>query len=410
VGTRKFNLGVYIDVTFLFGDSAVELRAVQVRTHPSCMSAFQSTSLRSERPIIVFIPPTMKTPLIKGYLPLRVRLPSNRETFLFIKQHHTSNSFLDQVDVTNALFVCNAPFVSDIRTTVFLTALFSKFGPVQQVTVVRNPRKITTTNLSNNPEKLYSEVSGQRWQEIISKAESIFPEYDANDEGKFALVCFSSSADMKNTLRMLQNIYKGTKDAGVNISSSELQSMVAQSNNSQGYKGNGADCSSNESRNGMSKERSQDRVLSLADRYRAIIIPRDTLMECCNAVMESFESAEEKARINSRLLSEPDEDGFITVSHSMPSKMVGSKRELEVGGGVITHADMVDEKRNGHTNKKARTRKKNTGASELTDFYRFQRREIRQKGVHELRKRFEDDLEAVKKVKEQKLYRAFESS
>lgn len=352
----------------------------------------------------------MKTPLIKGYLPLRVRLPSNRETFLFIKQHHASNSSLDRVDITNALFVCNVPFVPDVRTTVFLTALFSKFGPVQQVTVVRNPRKITTTNLSNNnPEKLSSEVSGQRWQEIISKAESILPEYDANDEGKFALVCFRSSAEMKNTLRMLQNIFKGSKDAGVNISSSELQSMVAQSNNSQGSKGNVADCSSNESYDGMSKERSQSRVLSLADRYRAVIIPRDTLMECCNAVMESFESAEEKARINSRLLSEPDEDGFITVSHSMPSKMVGSKRELEVGGGVITHADMVDEKRSGHKNKKARTRKKNSGASELADFYRFQRRETRQKGVHELRKRFEEDLEAVKKVREQKLYRAFES-
>jgi ribosomal RNA-processing protein 7 len=357
----------------------------------------------------------MKIPLIKGYLPLRVRLPSNRETFLYLKQHHASNSSLNSVDITNALFVCNVPFVPHVRTRVFLTALFTKFGPVQQVTVVRNPRKITTTNLLNSPEKLSSEVSGQRWQEIISKAESILPEYDANDEGKYALICFSSSAEMKNTLKMLQKMYKGTTDAGITITPSELQSMMVQSNNSECSINNVADYTGNESCNGgphvsgISKEQRQSRVLSLADRYRAAIIPRDTLMECCNAVMESFESAEEKARNNSRLLSEPDEDGFITVTHSMPSKMVGSKRELEVNGGVITQSDMVDGKRSGHKNKKARTRKRNSGASELTDFYRFQRREIRQKGLHELRKRFEDDLEAVKKVREQKLYRAFES-
>jgi hypothetical protein len=78
--------------------------------------------------------------------------------------------------------------------------------------------------------------------------------------------------------------------------------------------------------------------------------------------MESFESSEEKSRNNSKLLPEPDEDGFITVTHTMPSKMVGSKRELEV--------------------------------NDCTSL---------EKGL------FEDDLEAVKKVRKYELYRAFES-
>lgn len=354
---------------------------------------------------------TVKSPLIKGYLPLRVVLPSKRETFLFLKQHNASTSPLNQMD-NNSLFVCNVPFVPHVRTTIFLTALFKKFGAVEKVTVVRNPRKINNPNFSDTQEKGTADTVGQRWHDMLSKAESLFPENDVNDEGKYAHVRFSSSAEMKNALRRMQQIYNGSEDAGVKITLFELQDMKSQSENPRYSKNNAPDCdieSSELQKTSKSREENQSPVISLADRYRAAIIPRDVLMDCCNAVMESFESAEEKARINSKLLAEPDEDGFITVTHSIPSKMVGSKRELEVDGGMITRSNMADGRRSGHNNKKIRTRKKSSGASELNDFYRFQRRETRQKGLHELRKRFEDDLEAVKKVREQKMYRPFQN-
>jgi len=153
---------------------------------------------------------------------------------------------------------------------------------------------------------------------------------------------------------------------------------------------------------GEGSEKKTSRVLQLASSYRSGILPRDVLMEYCNAVMKSFESAEEAERISRKTLSEPDEDGFITVT---TAATVGSKRELEVDGGIITRADVEVGRRSGH--KRSRKKKTGTGAAELTDFYRFQRRETRQKGLQDLRKRFEEDLETVKKIKEQKLYRPF---
>ena len=47
------------------------------------------------------------------------------------------------------------------------------------------------------------------------------------------------------------------------------------------------------------------------------------------------------------------------------------------------------------------------GSAELKDFYRFQTKESRKRGILELRKRFEEDLVRVKKLKEEKAYRPF---
>lgn len=339
--------------------------------------------------------------MIKGYLPLRVVLPSRGDTFLFVKQHHASSSSSknDESSVDHSLFICNVPFVPNVRTQVFLTALFQKFGTVEKVIVVRNPRKNPSTKFSDE-DGVNNSAAVQRWKEI--SARSLFPEYDANDEGKFAHVHFASSSEMRSALRTMQKTLKG-----VEITSLELQQMQSKQDLQMD---NDDDIQSDTSGDGLEKsdkKTNESRLLRLVERYRATIIPRDELLNYCNAVMESFESAEEKARMNNKSLSEPDEDGFVTVTSNVPSKLVGSKRELEVDGGMLTGSN-VDEGRRSGRNKKLRTRKKASGASELTDFYRFQRRETRQKGLHDLRKRFEGDLIAVQKVKEQKMYRPFQ--
>ena len=52
-------------------------------------------------------------------------------------------------------------------------------------------------------------------------------------------------------------------------------------------------------------------------------------------------------------------------------------------------------------------KKKFSGADELHDFYRFQRRDNRKRNLEDLRKQFEEDLRRVKRMKQEKQYRPF---
>jgi hypothetical protein len=87
-------------------------------------------------------------------------------------------------------------------------------------------------------------------------------------------------------------------------------------------------------------------------------------------------NAAESARMLSlkRLRSEPDEDGFITVT----------RREKE---------EVVVEKKNRAVN--------------LEDFYKFQKREKREKRMDELRRKFEEDKIKVERAKEGRKFKPF---
>ena len=65
----------------------------------------------------------------------------------------------------------------------------------------------------------------------------------------------------------------------------------------------------------------------------------------------------------------------------------------------------------GSSSKRNRKRKSNnniiSGADELTDFYRYQMKHTRKVEVQELKKRFEEDLVRVRKMKEERAYRPF---
>ena len=137
-------------------------------------------------------------------------------------------------------------------------------------------------------------------------------------------------------------------------------------------------------------------ILAVAAQYRASMnaLPRSVLLEECNTVMEAFEHAEEESRrAQESAKAQPDDDGFITVTYTAA---VGSKTELE---------DTSALRRKG--NKRNRKKKQTTGADELTDFYRFQRRDNRKRSLEDLRKQFEEDLKKVKKMKEDRQYRPF---
>jgi ribosomal RNA-processing protein 7 len=112
--------------------------------------------------------------------------------------------------------------------------------------------------------------------------------------------------------------------------------------------------------------------------------------------MQAYEDDEEAGRRAREVAkTQPDDDGFVTVNYS---EAVGDRTELE---NVTTGAS----RRKG--NKRSRNKKTGTGADELEDFYRFQRKENKKRTLEDLRKQFEDDLHKVKRLKEERQYRPF---
>ena len=91
---------------------------------------------------------------IKGYLPVRLRLPpviskqsSDRnedhsrsqlnETIFYVKEHYVSGTSQS----TNTLFIANAPVVPYVKTQLVLKSIFGRYGEITRVTVLPNPRR-----------------------------------------------------------------------------------------------------------------------------------------------------------------------------------------------------------------------------------------------------------------------------
>lgn len=306
-------------------------------------------------------------PLIKGYLPVRLSLPTEDETddtFFYVKEHFGSDK--------STLFVANAPIVPGVRPRVLLKSLLGRYGQVERVTVIENPRQTATP-----PTLVWTGKNPTFLKPIYSK-------------GRFAHVVFASSKDMKRALRSLIDVMSGkTKQPGLSLDRLEIQTLKDETRRLDRQDAN------DESDDEDCPAESKTGILAVAERYRASCraVSRESLLEECNAVMEQFEDSEEADRRQREASkNQPDEDGFVTVSHA--SQSVGSKRELEEGG-----------RKKG--TKRIRKKKKVSGASELPDFYRFQMKESRKQSLQDLRKRFEQDLAKVQKMKEERQYRPF---
>jgi ribosomal RNA-processing protein 7 len=142
-------------------------------------------------------------------------------------------------------------------------------------------------------------------------------------------------------------------------------------------------------------------VLAVAKRYKEscqFLKSRAQLLEECNSVMQAYEDAEEAKRLaHEAHKAQPDDDGFVTVSYS---KAVGSKVDFEESATATTPS-----RRKG--NKRSRKKKEAAGSTELQDFYRFQRADNRKRTMEDLRRKFEEDVRKVKRLKEEKQYRPF---
>jgi ribosomal RNA-processing protein 7 len=381
--------------------------------------------------------------LIKGYLPVRLTIEGKQtvkhkpdETFFFVREHQTSkrndDNSLDQGSNNNknsnsktgcTLFVANVPIVPGIATDVVLKSIFGRFGDINRVTAIENPRKdaaaveggASSSSSTNDKNEIPSS-----WT-FVTKDPTFSPHISG--VGKFAHVVYKSPKDMRKALRALEETMipskkKKNHSTGLQLENIEIQTLSDESHRRylqqekekrKAADPNWEDADSDsdgsnfdlERTNGKQQQKHHSKgILRVAARFRSSCnaISREALLEECNTVMQAYEFAEtESKKAHEAAKSQPDEDGFVTVTNADAG---GRTMELEEGA-----SGTIGRKRN----KRSRKKKKEgaSGAEELQDFYRFQRREGRKRSLEMLRKQFEDDLSKVKKMKSENHYRPF---
>lgn len=348
------------------------------------------------------------SPLIKGYLPVRLRLSNStggddeEETFFYVREHKgpTTSELNDSKSPSKAgctLFVANSPVIPGITTKILLKSIFGRYADIFRVAVVENPRSVA----ANQQHQQDSSTTIGCWSSKVKNPTFLPP---IHSEGKYAHVTFESQKGMKKAMKALNEIMhkKGSDDIpGLVLERIEIQTLADETNRQYRkslwkQKGHDHDFDSDEEQDPEHKSA----IHAVADRYRAScnFMSRSELLNECNAVMQAYEDAEEKkSRAQEAAKSQPDGDGFITVSYSAA---VGSKTELEESITATTPS-----RRKG--NKRSRKKKETVGNTELKDFYRFQRRENRKRTLEDLRHQFDEDLKKVKRMKEDRQYRPF---
>lgn len=340
---------------------------------------------------------------IKAYLPVRLALPPSVDgtdsdvAFFYVREHHAGRKRQQQQDKSAAnttLFVANAPIVPGISTKVLLRSLLGRFADISRVTVVDNPRQAA--------QEQRNQIIGA-WTKLPHPS-FLPPIYS---EGKFAHVVFQSKKELKKAMRGLEDVMKDSTNGRMELEPIEIQTLtdetkrqydVAQKEMFRGEGGDQEDASDSDFDESPSEKEELKGILHVAQRYRqgCSKLTRSRLLEECNTAMQAYENAEEEARqAREAAKAMPDDDGFVTVTYN---ETVGDKNELEVQTKAIS-------RRKG--NKRSRKKKAGIGGSELEDFYRFQRKENRKRSLEDLRKQFEEDLQKVKRMKEDRQYRPF---
>jgi ribosomal RNA-processing protein 7 len=439
--------------------------------------------------------------MIKGYLPVRLRIPASpllqrqnhqndghnidekdkdypfEDTFFYIREHRGGQ---DKDDATNKkkikakksssssssniLFVANAPVIPGVSTKILLQSLFGRFATVSRVTVVSNPRQVSSTATAATTNSTTVGDGDQEFQSDFTRPSTstlslslpewtphatwlyptFLPPLLASSGGKYAHVVFVTSHDRKQAQRALEQLqlqYQNHIDDGGNninnmksicleLDAIEIQTLADKSlrqwqeNRQQiltivGDKTNNIDDDDAVVQSHSSSKSSG--VLTVAKRYRdslRFLSSRQRLLQECNRIMEEYEQAEAvaKQRDSSKSQPKPDDDGFITVSYNNAAA-VGSKTELEQPLLLSSSSLSTDingsggsQRKSGHKRKSRQhnsTTKKGWGAQELPDFYRFQKKQHQRQTMDELRQQFQQDLQRVQRLKEEKQYRPF---
>lgn len=123
--------------------------------------------------------------------------------------------------------------------------------------------------------------------------------------------------------------------------------------------------------------------------YRAKKLPLEETSEAISQALKEFEEKESKSLEELKDMTMVDEDGFTMV--------VGKNRKTKRGIlGKISGTDKLKEVETKKSQKK-----------EKADFYRFQIREKKKLEMNQLLKKFRDDQERIKELKEKKRFRPY---
>ena len=351
-----------------------------------------------------------KNPPIRGYLPICISLPSidvkdrqhSYTSFIYVKEHFKrSNNREDGA----ALFVANAPCNGSIRTDLFLRALFESYGDIHRVTVTQNPKKGGGKCSFDRDDD--ENVVGEIFREAaLSGIDGVSKSTEAHKrDGKFAHIVFTSAKGLKKALKTIQSEMSESKDLfTLSLSEEQMEELKLETARLLFSEGDGIEVEDQENDDEGGANASEaielsgiQAVVEQARKKAYRHMSRQQLMQLCNETMAAYEDEEAEAERQAKLTAEqPDEDGFITVTHgSTPSFGASNDFEEETHGAHRRKAGKRSRKR------------KATGADEQHDFYRFQMKETRKKEVQDLKARFEEDLKKVRKMKEQKAYRPF---
>ena len=340
-------------------------------------------------------------PPIKGYLPVRLVLPppvgvggadGQFTTFIYLKEHSNKQG-------SETLFVANVPAGGPVRSDLLLEALFGKYGDVQRVTVVQDPRKVGESS-DDRAVELFREaaLAGVDGGTAIARSRQ-------KGDGKFAHVVFASSSDLKRAMKSIkQEVANKSEDRlhSLSLGRERIEELIRQTDRMQRQPDGVEVNSDDDEHDEADREDGGDmptgmRAIAQEARVRAYRhMPRSELMEMCNSAMAAFEHEEVETERRAKMAADqPDDDGFITVAQGVPS--FGATNDLE--------EDKHARRRAGKRNRKRKAG--GSGADELQDFYRFQLKETRKKELTNLKAMFEKDLAKVRKMKEERLYRPF---
>eukprot|EP00555_Chaetoceros_dichaeta_P006456 CAMPEP_0198261954 /NCGR_PEP_ID=MMETSP1447-20131203/10548_1 /TAXON_ID=420782 /ORGANISM="Chaetoceros dichaeta, Strain CCMP1751" /LENGTH=420 /DNA_ID=CAMNT_0043950013 /DNA_START=136 /DNA_END=1398 /DNA_ORIENTATION=- len=411
-------------------------------------------------PLRVTLPPITPTPTSD-----EPSSSSSRDTFLFIKKHSSTTNTTTNTE-SRTLFIANAPFYPHIRTSILLNCLFEKYGDVEQVVVAPNPSKVLLEG--GGVEEEEETILQTMFEKGLGGDGSSMMYGMALDEnkwycqGRFAHVKFTTVKQMKNVLATLTDDVsvngnddgeddegkkkkkkkkkkKGSGNTGhVQFKKLELQELqdisiklfnkekarfglqyLKPNDDSDNDSDNNSQHDSDEnSNNDETHTPPPNGLQALVQLHQNRIPPRALLKKITDQIMLNYETAENDARQTQLETKEgaPDDDGFITVSYTAA---VGDRVAMEENGTLGSTGGGKGKgggdrgaargKRGMEAMRRARSTKGNLekGSDELKDFYRFQLRESKKRGMEELKTRFEDDLRRVKRMKEQKMYRPF---
>lgn len=290
---------------------------------------------------------------VAGYTTLPVQLPTTptfpkpATHYLYIRPHEPR---IPDPDSTRSLFIVNVPIdTTEAHIRHFFGSQLSA-GRVERVQFEDVPTKARTEAAdtdTNSNKKKRKRVTADEYQTYLDDI-TLPQTWDRKlqKSGAHAIVVFADKASMETSLKAATKAAKrGTTIVwGEGLPADRIPAL------------------------GLNRYVAHER-LQYPD--------RGALLRTVNEFMTTFAAvAEARKREESKRLAEPDEDGFITVSHGPKLNSVAREDEMK---------ELVE-----------RQKKKGEG---LEDFYRFQSREKRKERQNALLRRFDEDKKKLHDLK-----------